>query len=603
MIKKSLLFASMFAIGVGSNGAYAQKGNGGFPLSFKNPVEEASLGLITINDATFDAYLNGTLSGKSEKYEVGWAIPAAMDLMKGGIWKDMADGSKIYTTSIKVANAKALALYYKDFFLPKGVSLYLYNANHKQVLGAYDHTTSDDSRVFSNEPVIGEIVHVELNIQPGAEISKIALGLDFVGAYFRGVENEAVLFADETPLLNDPPVGASASCHTNAMCPQGNAQDKARKATLRIVITGGPNTPMGYCSGTLINNTGNEANGTCKPLFLTASHCDDENGMTDAHFQHWQFRFNYQMDACTNGNAPTETSSPTMTSGAKFKARSYYPTFTSSNPESSSLVQDFLLLELNGTLPSGYNLIGWNRATNLSSDPAQSVFYGFHHPAGDVKKLSLGTQINANGTFNQNTVLGTHWKIAYDIGGTSPGSSGSGLFDSHGLLVGDLSGGATGTCPADAKKYGNDALYSKLSYGWENAFDQTQFPAQAGPASRLKDHLDPLNLGLGWLGTTESDNCSDFTSVKVNQQEKLDVYVFPVPSNDGKLNIQLNVNKVADFAAAIVDVSGREVKKFNFNNRSTNLKSIDLSQLTSGIYFLTLSSELGHGQYKFVITK
>ncbi len=603
MIRKSLLFASMFAVGVGLNSVNAQKGNGGFPLSFKSPVEESSFGLINISDAVFDSYLNGTKTSTGQMYEVGWAIPADMNLMDGGIWKELEDGSKIYKTSIKVANAKALALYYKDFFLPKGVSLYLYNENHKQILGAYDHSTSADSRIFSNQPVIGEIVHLELNIAPNAEIEKIALGLNFVGAYYRGVENESVVYADETPLVNDPEVGAAASCHTNAMCPQGNAQDEARKATLRIVITGGPGTSMGYCSGTLINNTGNQANGTCKPLFLTASHCDEENGMSDAHFQYWQFRFNYQMSACTDGTAPTDASSPTMTSGAKFKARSYYPSFTSTNPESSSLVQDFLLLELNGTLPSGYHLIGWNRSSSLTSDPGQSVFYGFHHPAGDVKKLSLGTDIAGNGTFNQSTVAGTHWKMGFGIGGTSPGSSGSGLFDANGLLVGDLSGGATGNCPADGKKYGPDALYSKISYGWENAFDQTQFPAHAGAGSRLKDHLDPLNLGLGWLGTTESDNCSDFTSVKVNKQENLDVFVFPVPSNDGKINIQLNVDKTADFAATIVDVSGREVQKFMFNNRSTNLKSLDLSQLTNGIYFLTLSSELGYGQYKFVITK
>ncbi len=603
MIRKSLLFASMFSIGVGLNSANAQKGNGGFPLSFKSPLEESSLGLINISDATFNSYLDGSSVGKGQMYEVGWAIPAAMNLMNGGIWKETADGSKIYKTSIKVANAKALALYYKDFFLPEGVSLYLYNENHKQVLGAYDHTTSAGSRVFSNQPVIGDVVHLELNIDPNVAVEKIALGLDFVGAYYRGVENESVLYADETPLVNDPPIGASASCHTNAMCPQGNAQPLSRKSTLRIVITGGPGTSMGYCSGTLINNTGNEANGTCKPLFLTASHCDSGNGMTDAHFQHWQFRFNYQLDGCTDGSMPTDVTSPTLTAGAKFKARSYYPTFPSSDPEVSSLVQDFLLLELNGPLPSGYNLIGWNRSPSLTSDFGQSVFYGFHHPAGDIKKMSNGTALTANGVFNQSTVPNTHWKMVYDLGGTSPGSSGSGLFDSRGLLVGDLSGGATGNCPTDAKKYGSDALYSKISYGWENAFDQTQFPAHAGATSRLKDHLDPLNLGLGWLGTTEADNCSDFTSVKVNQQEKLDVHVFPVPSNDGKLNIQLNVNKTANFVAAIVDVSGREIQKFNFSNRNSNLKSIDLSQLTNGIYFLTLTSEIGNGQYKFVITK
>ncbi|MBL7705128.1 MAG: T9SS type A sorting domain-containing protein [Taibaiella sp.] len=603
MLKKVFFCTSIFFLSVGATKSFSQIGGGGFPASFYSKETILQSNILKISDATFEEYISGKRETKnSGAYEVGWSIPANRDLLNDGAWTTLADGSKIFKASISVPNAKALALYYQDFYLPKGVKLFLYNNNKKQILGAFDNTTTD-SRIFSNQPIIGDLVHLELNVSNDVDIADIALKLNFIGAYFKGVENESVMYAEDVPLLNDPPIGATASCHVNAMCPQGNAQEEARKATLRIVITGGPGTSMGYCSGTLINNTGNQPNVTCKPLFLTASHCDSENGMSDAHFQYWQFRFNYQMDACTNGNAPTEGSSPTLTAGAKFKSRSYYPTFASTNPESSSLVQDFLLLELNGPLPSGYHLVGWNRATNLTSDPSQSIFYGFHHPSGDVKKLSLGTQISGNGTFNQNTVLSTHWKMVYDIGGTSPGSSGSGLFDSRGLLVGDLSGGATGNCPADSKKFGNDALYSKISYAWENAFDQTEFPAHAGATSRLKDHLDPLNLGLTSLGTTESDNCSDFTSVKVNQVEKLDLYVFPVPSNDGKINIQLNVDKVSDFFASIVDVSGREVKNFIFNNRSSNLKSIDLSQLTNGVYFLTLSSELGQGQYKFVITK
>jgi lysyl endopeptidase len=602
MFKKGSMIASLCLIAGLNSGAYAQVGQGGFPLSFSNPIE-VSLSPVTLNDATFNALLNGEGQKASERYEVGWSIPASIDLMSVGIWKENVKGKKVYQVALKVPNAKALALYYRDFYLPEGVSMYLYNQNRKQVLGAYNNTTSPESRTFSNEPIIGDVVTLELNIDPGVNVKDIALNLDFVGAYYRGVETEAALYADETPLLNDPPIGSTASCHVNAMCPQGDDQPEARKATLRIVITGGPGTPMGYCSGTLINNTGNEPNGRCAPLFLTASHCDGENGMTDNHFRYWQFRFNYQIDGCTTGDLPTATSSPTLTSGAKFKARSFYPTFTTSNPDISSLVQDFLLLELNGELPTGYHLIGWNRATNLASDPNQFKFYGFHHPSGDVKKMSLASEVGANGTFNQNTVTGTHWDVQYDLGGTSPGSSGSGLFDTDGLLVGDLSGGATGNCPADGRKYGADALYSKLSYGWENAFDQTEFPQHAGATSRLKDHLDPLNLGLMKLTTAESDQCSDFTSVKVKQFNNNDIIVYPVPANNGVINIQTNLKDKATFACNIVDVSGRTVKSFTMDNKGSNIKAVDVSSLSAGVYFITMNSELGFGQYKFVISK
>lgn len=605
MLKKVFFCTSISLLSIGATKSFSQIGGGGFPASFyaKETVRESNV--VKINDATFEAYISGKRETKnSGAYEVGWSIAAKRDLLNDGEWTIQSDGSKIFKVSILVPNAKALALYYEDFYLPKGVSLFLYNNNKRQVLGAYDNSTSPESRIYSNQPIIGDQLHLELNVANGVSIADIALKLNFIGAYFRGLENEAITYAGDVPLVNDPPIGATAACHVNALCPQGDPQDKARKATLRIVGVSEANQVLGYCTGTLINNTGNTPNGTCKPLFLTASHCDSANGMSDSHFQYWQFRFDYQMSACSNGAAPTDVNSPTLTSGAKYKSRSYYPSFPSGTSGSSRLVQDFLLLELNGALPSGYQLVGWNRAGNLATNiDKYHTFYGFHHPTGDVKKLSVGYSISAGGTFNQSTVPATHWDIPFTVGGTSGGSSGSGLFDVDGLLVGDLSGGANGTCPQDGKDFGSAALYSKLSVGWDNSWDQTAFPAHAGSTSRLKDHLDPLGLNPTWLPTTESDHCSDLTSVKLNKLKDTDVMLFPNPANGSKINIQLNLTQTADFNARVIDVTGKEIAKFSFNNKNGNIKSIDLSAYTAGIYFLTLSSELGTGQYKFVITK
>src|SRR5690606_33797474 len=142
----------------------------------------------------------------------------------------------------------------------------------------------------------------------------------------------------------------------------------------------------------------------------------------------------------------------------------------------------------NDPIPASYNatLAGWNRSNIVLEDPqTYNFFIGFHHPAGDIKKVSAGVSVRGNGTFNQTQVPGTHYYAAFRTGGSEGGSSGSGLFDVNGLLIGDLSGGTdvSGTCGAG---YGTAGLYSKLSYAWENAFDQTAFPAHAGPASRLR---------------------------------------------------------------------------------------------------------------------
>ncbi len=70
----------------------------------------------------------------------------------------------------------------------------------------------------------------------------------------------------------------------------------------------------------------------------------------------------------------------------------------------------------------------------------------------------------------------------------------------------------------------------------------------------------------------------------------ISVEVYPNPTSD-KLYIQnsLRVNKIG-----IIDISGRTVLEFN---KAKNLKSIDVSNLTEGIYFL--KTDLG-SQLKFI---
>src|SRR5690606_28179742 len=169
------------------------------------------------------------------------------------------------------------------------------------------------------------------------------------------------------------------------------------------------------------------------------------------------------------------------------------------------------------------------------TDPSRyNFFIGFHHPRGDVKKVSTGFAVQGNGNFNQDQVPGTHYYIPFNVGGSQPGSSGSGLFDVDGLLIGDLSGGqnASVTCAED---YGREGLYSKLSYAWENEFDQTAFPAHAGSASRLKEWLDPTGSGAEMVAPAETNTCVALSIDDVSKTEleqALDIY--PNPSS-GKI--------------------------------------------------------------------
>jgi hypothetical protein len=89
-----------------------------------------------------------------------------------------------------------------------------------------------------------------------------------------------------------------------------------------------------------------------------------------------------------------------------------------------------------------------------------TAILAIHHPRGDVKKASFGTELGIRDTPLQGVDLGlfpagTFYVVSWQLGIVEPGSSGSGLlsFDSATglfLLRGTLTGGSNQTCKAGA---------------------------------------------------------------------------------------------------------------------------------------------------------
>ena len=101
-----------------------------------------------------------------------------------------------------------------------------------------------------------------------------------------------------------------------------------------------------------------------------------------ADYNQWIFYFNYESSACGSGSAPQNQ---TVT-GASMVANS--------NDGGGDSGSDFLLVELNSTIPLAYNTYynGWNRL-NSSSSSGVSI----HHPSGDRKIPILLLSVLHNG--------------------------------------------------------------------------------------------------------------------------------------------------------------------------------------------------------------
>lgn len=450
---------------------------------------------------------------KNDMYVISQLRDADISTENAGAWEVLENGTSVWRCKITGNGAKALALHFNRFNLPKGSKLYVYDEERTQLLGGYNQNDNTGDKGFAIGLILGQSIIVEyvapLMMTPGekkAILSEEVVAPDFhisqVSYIFRGVS--------DLEQLRD--FGDCGSCEVNVNCPEGNDWQRQKRAVVRIYVVEG--NSAGWCSGTLINNLASD--GT--PYILTANHCGPN--ASAANFNQWMFFFNYEHPSCTNSNS--EPSSNVRT-GCTKKA------YGSINGGS-----DFFLLQLNSAPDNSWNPIyaGWRRDNTAATHAT-----GIHHPAGDVKKISSSSTITT-GSYS-GCASSAHWKISdweqtqTNLGVTEGGSSGSGLFDQDGYLVGTLTGGQA-TC-----SYPHNDYYGKMYYHW----DQNG----SGNDQRLKPWLDPNNSGANTCpmydpnnpdnpdDPDDPENPDDTTTVNPD-----DPYNPPIPGNCHKLHYPLN---------------------------------------------------------------
>jgi hypothetical protein len=448
---------------------------------------------------------------------------------KNGQWSNLVNGDRIWNLIICGKDAKALNLYFDSFHLPEGSTLHIYRPDRRQVLGGYSSHNNNDLQTFATELIYGEELVVEY-FEPKSVKGLAKLHISEVGYVYREV--------DKPYLSNNRDFGDADNCHVNVNCsPEGNGKQVQRDAVVRILVK--LDAGFGWCSGAMINNT----NFDCKPYLLTAFQCGNDNGSitTASNFNQWIFYFNYQTTGCSNPGMDPIASASTI-SGASVLAYSGDP-FTSNQ-------SDFLLLELNQTVPESFNayFAGWDRQ-NIASTGG----YGIHHPSGDIKKISTFTS-----TLQEAVVGGsdfTHWAVPWVAttnghGVSDDGSIGSPLFNLNGRIVGTMSVSIS-TCNSPT----NTDRYGKMSYHWNLNGSNS--------SSRLMDWLDPGNTNL-----LQIDGAS-FPCASLDHDASVDTILYPSASiicenpispivsivNSGKLplssvdiNIEVNGSLVETFA-------------------------------------------------------
>ncbi len=237
------------------------------------------------------------------------------------------------------------------------------------------------------------------------------------------------LFVSPADPKADSLAKAADVCEVDLACRSASDPELAQtgRAVARMAFSDGSGGDTFLCTGTLLNPLDN----SFTPYFYSAYHCINTQAAASTLTTYWFY------DATSCGSGVTSPLSTQLPGGA---------TLLYANQAS-----DGLLVRLNATPPSGAVYAGWDASTV----PFGTALTAIHHPAGDLKKVSLGSMVGF-GNYDIPS-LANYLIVGWNsvaTGVTERGSSGSGIFTNEGSgykLRGGLKGGPS-SCTASASE-------------------------------------------------------------------------------------------------------------------------------------------------------
>jgi PKD repeat protein len=440
---------------------FSQYNSGGLPIS---SLTELGSNYQVVQMPSFDVSkmmqednLNAGKVGIPFRY--GKVFEVNYDLKNSGTWETLSDGSKVWRLAIRSENSISLNLFYKEFFMPKGAMLYLYNSDKSELLGAFSELNNTDDRFFSTAPTLGETTVLEY-YEPVYSKGKGKLNISQVVHAYRDIYG--YLTTDEL------------ACNININCPVGAPWIEQKRSITRITFSQGGS---GYlCTGSLINNSLQNRS----LLYLTANHCEPDNHASMV------FYFNYENPTCYGSGGPLNQT----LSGATLKSTNY--------------ATDFRLVQINGTMPAAFNgyFNGWDRS---GTQPTNEV--AIHHPGGANKKISFDNNPATTSSGFGGRLVNGFWQVVWDLGMTEGGSSGCPLYDQNKRVVGQNLGGIASQCENPQAVY---KVFGKFSESWG-------YGGSSG--NQLKDWLDPNNSGITILdGINDLQGVAPFANFTCDTQ-------------------------------------------------------------------------------------
>lgn len=527
------------------------------PLAIKHNLPDIKQNTFTIkgyNPALLDAADNKP--NRVWKIEnTGRFIPTQLTTQNSGEWTTLKNGY-LWRLKVIAVNAKGVSFFGKVKQLPKGASINVYTPNGDVWVNSYSYKDFSEQNTLSTEITSGQEAVIEY-YEPFRAQTSAQIVIEGIGYMYRHKDN--------SPRLDN--LGASGNCQVNVNCIEGANWKHQKQAIVRIRTV--RDFVIGNCTGSLIRTVDKKY----KPYLLSAMHCaltaSEDTIINDTLFNYWTFTFNYEAPTCVPPQTDTLFNKQVIV-GSTVRAHS--------DDVGGEFGSDFLLLELSKSVPTTFNpyYAGWNLDTTKNYDNGVTI----HHPRYDIKKISTyAWPLSFEAPFNTSPD-DTHWEVIWSStinghGVTEPGSSGSPLFDSDGLIVGTLTGGNSSCSNTNSTD-----VYGRMDWHWtRNGTDSSK---------QLKPWLDPDNTG-----TTRLEGSYDELN-SVTEKTVLPLQLFPNPANS-TIHFTNNTLGNKKLEVEIIDVLGK--------THSAKLKddnTLDISLLSTGVYFISISTKYNYFSGKFI---
>ena len=156
-------------------------------------------------------------------YPVGYFIPVQATPQTHGTW-EVHEGQRVWRLTLATQDAQAIGALFKTLELPRGGSLYAYNSDRTEVLGAFT-AFNNTANGWAIRPVHGSEITLEYNGPLGGEDPTIEV--EGISYNYRGFERRFPGFGDSDP------------CQVNANCSEGNNWRDQQRSVVRLYLKEG----------------------------------------------------------------------------------------------------------------------------------------------------------------------------------------------------------------------------------------------------------------------------------------------------------------------------------------------------------------------------